>query len=33
MLHYVETGTEFTNTYGDIDEPFYNSLISMLNQF
>jgi len=26
MLHYVETGTEFTNTYGDINEPFYNSL-------
>src|SRR5512147_375445 len=26
MLHYVEVGTEFTNTYGDIDEPFYNSL-------
>ena len=33
MLHYVETGTELTNVYGDIDEPFYNSLISMLNQF
>jgi hypothetical protein len=33
MLHYVETGTEFTNTYGDINEPFYNSLESMLNEF
>ena len=33
MLHYVETGTDLTNTYGDIDEPFYNSLISMLNEF
>jgi hypothetical protein len=33
MLHYVETGTELTNTYGDIDEPFYNSLESMLNEF
>jgi hypothetical protein len=33
MLHYVETGTEFTNTYGDIDEPFYNSLESMLFGF
>ncbi len=33
MLHYVETGTEFTNTYGDIDEPFYNSLVSMLTEF
>lgn len=33
MLHYVETGTRFTNSYGDIDEPFYNSLISVLNGF
>ncbi len=33
MLHYVETGTEFTNTYGDINEPFYNSLESVLNDF
>jgi hypothetical protein len=33
MLHYVETGTEFTNTYGDIDEPYYNSLESVLNEF
>ena len=33
MLHYVETGTEFTNTYGDINEPFYNSLESMLVNF
>lgn len=32
-LHYVETGTEFTNTYGDIDERFYNSLESMLVEF
>ena len=24
MLFYVETGVRFTNTYGDIDEPFYN---------
>lgn len=29
-LHYVETGTEFTNTYGGINELFYNSLESML---
>jgi len=33
MLHYVETGTEFTNTYGDINEPFYNSLESALVEF
>jgi hypothetical protein len=33
MLHYVETGTEFTNNFGDIDEPFYNSLESMLVDF
>ncbi len=32
-LHYVETGTEFTNTYGDIDEAFYSSLESVLNGF
>ncbi|WP_235588510.1 DUF6155 family protein [Sporosarcina koreensis] len=29
MLYYVELGTEFTNTYGDIDLPFYNSMLSM----
>jgi len=29
MLHYVECGTQFTLTYGDIDEPFYNSLAAM----
>jgi hypothetical protein len=29
MLYYVEIGTEFTNTYGDIDEKFYNSMVSM----
>jgi hypothetical protein len=33
MLHYVETGTEFTNTYGDINEPFYSSLESVLVDF
>lgn len=32
MLHYVECGTQFTLTYGDIDEPFYNSLASMFQQ-
>lgn len=29
MLYYVEIGTEFTNTYGDIDEKFYSSMVSM----
>jgi hypothetical protein len=29
MIFYVETGIEFTNTYGDIDEPFYNSIENM----
>jgi len=29
MLFYVETGVQFTCDYGDIDEPFYNSMESM----
>jgi ribosomal protein S17E len=29
MLFYVETGVEFTNTYGDISENFYISMESM----
>ncbi len=29
MLYYVEVGVQFTNTYGDIDEAFYNSMESM----
>ena len=29
MLFYVETGVEFTNEFGDIDEPFYNSVASV----
>ncbi len=29
MLFYVEQGIICTNTYGDIDEPFYNSLHSV----
>lgn len=32
MLYYVECGTQFTLTYGDIDEPFYNSLSLMFTQ-
>lgn len=26
LLHFVENGVEFTNTYGDIDENFYTSI-------
>ena len=29
QLYYVENGVEFTNTYGDINESFYNSMESM----
>lgn len=29
MLYYVEIGVQFTDTYGDIDEAFYNSMESM----
>lgn len=29
MLYYVEMGVEFTNTYGDIDESFYDSVEGM----
>jgi len=32
MMVYVEQGTEFTNTYGDIDEVFYNSMESVLEE-
>ncbi|CAI9390012.1 DUF6155 family protein [Niallia sp. Sow4_A1] len=32
MLYFVETGTKFTNTYGDIEEKFYNSMVSMYNK-
>jgi hypothetical protein len=28
-VFYVEMGVRFTNEYGDIDEPFYNSMESM----
>ena len=33
MLHYVECGIEFTNTYGDINEAFYYSIESMFADF
>jgi len=29
MLYYVEMGVEFTNTYGDINESFYNNVEGM----
>ncbi len=32
-LRFVEMGTDFTNTYGDIDESFYNTLISAFSHF
>ena len=31
MLYYVECGVRFTNDFGDIDEPFYNSIAGMFN--
>ena len=33
MLTYVERGHAFTNDFGDIDEPFYDKLINMLEKF
>jgi len=32
MLFYVEKGVEFTNTYGDIDERFYNNIGGMFEK-
>ena len=32
MLTFVETGTQFTCEFGDIDEPFYNNLSSVLGE-
>jgi hypothetical protein len=32
MLTYLEYGTAFTNDYGDMEEPFYNSLGSILGE-
>lgn len=29
MFYYVEQGVKYTLEYGDIDEPFYNSMESM----
>ena len=33
MLIYVEYGTKFTLEFGDIDDAFYDSMMSMLGQF
>jgi hypothetical protein len=33
MLTYVERGHAFTNDFGDIDAPFYDALINMLERF
>lgn len=32
MLTYVERGHAFTNDFGDIDEPFYNTLLNMFER-
>ena len=32
MMTFVETGTYFTREFGDIDEPFYNNLSSVLHE-
>lgn len=32
MLFYVELGTEFTSSFGDIDANFYNSMLSMYDK-
>ncbi|WP_077212480.1 DUF6155 family protein [Bacillus dakarensis] len=32
MLFYVEMGTDFTDSYGAIDEKFYNSMVSMFEK-
>lgn len=33
MIYYVECGNEYTNEYGDIDSPFYDSLCTVFDQF
>ncbi len=32
MVSYIEGGIKFTNTYGDIDEHFYNAILKMQKQ-
>jgi hypothetical protein len=32
LLYFVETGIEYTSTYGDIDEAFYRSLVGMYSR-
>ena len=33
MLFAVEKGTEFTNDFGDIDEPFYDGMCAIFGEF
>ncbi len=33
ILSFVEMGTDFTNTFGDMNESFYNTLISAFSHF
>ena len=33
MLYYVECGVELTNVYGDMDEAFYASIVSMFHDY
>ncbi|MBM4761359.1 hypothetical protein GNT69_03525 [Bacillus sp. B15-48] len=32
LLYYVEMGTDFTDSFGDIDESFYNNMITMYDK-
>ncbi len=32
MVHYLEAGNNFTVNFGDIDEQFYSSLVSMFER-
>ncbi|CEG26389.1 DUF6155 family protein [Bacillus sp. B-jedd] len=32
MLYYVELGVDFTNSFGDIDYTFYNSMVGMYDK-
>ncbi|MBP1918004.1 DUF6155 family protein [Youngiibacter multivorans] len=32
-LYYVECGTEFTNTFGDMDAKFYQDMVRMFEEF
>ena len=32
LLHYAENGVDFTNSFGDIDEKFYNHIINIYQE-